>query len=147
MVLRPYDPADAEAVIALWRAAKAVAYPYLPTEQGYTIEDDTRFFRERIEPNCDIWLAVAGDELLGYLALNSSYLDRLYIHPDHQRGGVGAALLEKAKELSPNGLKLHTHQQNISACSFYEKHGFKPASFGTSGPPESMPDVEYQWRP
>jgi len=147
MVLRPYDPADAEALIALWRAAKNHAYPYLPTELAYTIEDDTWFFRERMEPHCDIWLAVAGDELLGYLALDDSYLDRLYIHPDHQRGGVGAALLEKAKELSPGGLELHTHQQNISACSFYEKHGFEPASFGTSGPPESMPDVEYKWRP
>ena len=147
MELRTYEPADEDRLIALWHEAKRVAYPYLPTEQAHTVEDDTRFFRQHIEPRCEIWLAVEEGELLGYLALDGRYVDRLYVHPRHQRRGVGAALIEKAKELSATGLELHTHQQNISACSLYEKHGFVPVHFGTSGPPESMPDVEYQWHP
>ncbi len=146
MKLRPYDPSDEAALIEMWHETKGHAYPYLPTEQSYTIETDTAFFREHIAPRCDIWLATSEGEIVGFLALAGSYLDRLYVHPSAQRAGAGAALLAKAKELSPQGIELHTHQQNVSACAFYEKHGFRAARFGTSGPPESAPDVEYHWR-
>jgi ribosomal protein S18 acetylase RimI-like enzyme len=53
----------------------------------------------------------------------------------------------KAQELSPDGLELHTHQENTKARRFYEKHGFEVVRFGVSPPPESAPDVEYHWRP
>ena len=62
------------------------------------------------------------------------------------RPGAGLALLGKARELSPGGLELHTHQQNAKARRFYEKHGFRAVRFGVSPPPESAPDAEYHWR-
>ena len=49
--------------------------------------------------------------------------------------------------LYPDGLELHTHQENVIACAFYEKHGFRAVKFGISPSPESVPDVEYHWRP
>ena len=64
-----------------------------------------------------------------------------------QRCGVGTALLRKAAELSPDGLRLFTFQRNERARSFYEKHGFRVVKFGTSPPPENEPDVEYRWEP
>lgn len=147
MELRRYSPDDEAALIEMWHETKVRAYPYLPTEQSYTLEMDTEFFRQQIAPQCTLWVATAGDQLIGFLALDGSTIDRLFIHPDHQREGVGTALIEKAKALSPRALELHTHQQNISGCSFYEKHGFRVARYGTSGPPESAPDIEYRWRP
>ena len=148
MRLRPYEQADESPLVALWHAAKQQAYPYLPLERSYTIETDTRFFRENLLPRCEIVVALDGDEpLLGFLALSGSYVDRLYVHPRRQRSGVGRALLDEAKARSPRGLDLHTHQQNVSACSFYERHGFRAVRFGTSGPPESAPDVLYRWDP
>jgi GNAT superfamily N-acetyltransferase len=147
MRLREYRPTDESALVAMWHETKLRAYPYLPTEQSYTVETDTAFFREHVAPSCTIWIATEADALIGFLALAGSYVDRLFVHPDHQRAGAGAALIAKAKALSPRGLELHTHQQNVSGCSFYEKHGFRAARYGTSGPPESAPDVEYHWRP
>jgi ribosomal protein S18 acetylase RimI-like enzyme len=139
---------EIDAVILLWRVTKKAAYPYLPTEQAHTLEDDTRFFREVLLPGASsVWVAADGERLLGYLALQGSYIDRLYIHPEHQRQGVGTALLAKARELSPAGLELHTHVQNKQARAFYEKHGFRAVKFGVSPPPERAPDVEYHWRP
>ena len=91
--------------------------------------------------------AVEGADLLGFIALRGSYVDRLYVHPDRQRRGVGEALLRRALALSPQGLELHTHVKNVKARAFYEKHGFRAVRFGVSPPPESEPDVEYQLRP
>jgi ribosomal protein S18 acetylase RimI-like enzyme len=152
--LRRYREEDEAGLLRLWHETKQHAYPYLPTEQAYTLETDTAFFREHLAPGSEIWLAIASGgsragegALLGFMALRGSYLDRLYVHPGLQRSGVGAALIDRAKALRPEGLELHTHQQNVSACSFYEKHGFRPVRWGTSGPPESSPDVLYRWRP
>ena len=74
-------------------------------------------------------------------------LVELHVRPDRQRRGIGAALLQQAKALSPAGVQLHTHQQNTQARAFYEKHGFRAVAFGISPPPESEPDVEYHWTP
>ena len=79
--------------------------------------------------------------------MKGSYIDRLYVDPSEWRKGSGTRLLAFAKSVSSNGLELHTHQENRVARTFYEKHGFTAAKFGTSPPPESAPDVEYHWRP
>ena len=71
----------------------------------------------------------------------------MYVRPGAQRGGVGRALLAKARQLSPTGLELHTHQHNDRARRFYETHGFRAVAFGMSPAPENEPDVEYHWRP
>ena len=147
MEIRAYREQDFEGVVELWHETQLDAYPYLPLTQSYTRQDHLRFFRKRIVPNCAIWIATDYEELAGFLALNGSYVDRLYIHPMRQRTGLGTALIRKAMQLSPDGLELHTHQQNESACTFYEKHGFAAVGFGISPAPESVPDVEYHWRP
>ena len=145
--VRPARPDETPAIVALWHATKREAYPYLPLEQGRSLEDDLGFFRGHVEPRCRIWVACLGDEIAGFLALDGSYIDRLYIHPTAQRRGAGGALLAEARRFCPHGLELHTHQQNASARAFYERHGFVAVRFGVSPAPESAPDVEYHWRP
>ena len=147
LVLRPLRAEDAPAVVRVWHESKQAAYPYLPTEQGRTLAEDDEIFRRYILPRTAIWVALVDGAIAGFLAMRGSYVDRLYIHPDRQRRGIGAALLQQAKTLSPAGVQLHTHQQNTQARAFYEKHGFRAVAFGISPPPESEPDVEYHWTP
>ena len=144
---RPARPDETAAIVRLWHATKRDAYPYLPLEQGRSLEEDIGFFRGHIEPRCALWVALGGSEIVGFLALDGSYLDRLYVHPSAQRQGAGSALVDVAKDASPQGLELHTHQQNEHARAFYERHGFVAVRFGISPAPESAPDVEYHWRP
>lgn len=146
MHIRSMTVPDLYQIVELWQTTKRDAYPYLPLEQSYSFEDNLNFFRDHIFANCQVWLAEEHGQPLGFLAMRGSYIDRL-IHPAAQRQGIGALLLKHAKAQSPNGLELHTHQENRSACAFYEKHGFQAVRFGISPPPESAPDVEYHWRP
>ena len=145
--VRPLREGDLEEVILVWHLSKRDAYPYLPLEQTRTLAEDQRFFREVILPRTVVWTAHSGTELAGFLAFDGDYVDRLYIRPDRQRRGAGSALISKAKELSPAGLRLHTHQQNTPARAFYQRHGFRIAGYGISPPPECEPDVEYHWKP
>ncbi len=147
MEIRALTADDVDAVVRVWNATKRETYDFIPQEQGRSVADDDAFFREHILPRCALWIAIERGDVLGFLAMEKTYVDRLYVRPDAQRRGVGAALLAKAIELAPHGFELHTHQKNPKARAFYEKHGLTAVRFGVSAPPESEPDVEYHWRP
>lgn len=145
--VRAYEPSLEVSVASLWHRAGRAAYPYLPSWQAFEPAEARQVFREVIARNCDVWVAEAGGRIVAYAALRGAYLDRLYVDPLEQRRGLGTRLLEHAKSLQPEGLSLHTHQQNEGARAFYERHGFTVVRLGTSPAPESAPDVEYRWTP
>jgi GNAT superfamily N-acetyltransferase len=137
----------------MWRASKQPAFPYVEVQQLYTLENDTGYFRDVIAPECEVWLAVSGPEdgperggqILGLIALRQILIDQLFVGIKNQRQGVGAALLAKAKERSPDQLRAYTFQKNSHARAFFEKHGFEIIRAGVSPPPENEPDLEYFW--
>jgi len=145
--IRPYRIEDESDVVRVWHRAGQAAYTYLPTWQTFTLEQAREVFRNVILANCEVWVGHRDETIVAYLAMNGSYIDRLYVDPGEQRTGWGTRLIEYAKEVYPEGLDLHTHQQNHGARKFYERHGFVAVKFGISPPPESAPDVEYHWRP
>jgi ribosomal protein S18 acetylase RimI-like enzyme len=145
MKIRQMKAHELEAIIQLWRVTSAETYTFLLG--SHTEEEDRGYFTDVVAANNEIWVAEEDEQLQGFLAIKGSYIDRLYIHPTHQRKGVGMALIAHSQTLSPTGLELHTHVKNVNACAFYEKHGFVAVKYGVSPPPESEPDVEYHWRP
>ncbi len=149
MRVRRLERDDLENVIELWHETRKHVHTQMgfAAEEGVTLEDSRRIFRDQVVPSCQLWVAGREDQILGFMAIRGAYLDRMYVRLKCQRSGVGTALLEKARELSPSGLELHTHQGNRGARAFYEKHGFRAVRFGVSPPPENEPDVEYRWSP
>lgn len=145
--IRPFQDADEAQTAAVWHRAGIAAYPYLPTWQALTLEHARQVFHDVIQARCAIWVGTLDHQIVAYLAMNGSYLDRLYVDPSEWHRGWGTRFVALAKTLSPQGLELHTHQQNHAARALYEKHGFRAVSFGISPPPESALDVEYHWRP
>lgn len=139
--------AQTEIVAAVWYRAGRQAYPYLPAWRSMTPDIALGVFRNHIAARCDVFVAGRARDVLGYLALDGSYVNRLYVDPPYQGQGIGRRLIEHARALSPAGLELHTHQQNEAACAFYQRLGFVAVRYGVSPAPESAPDVEYHWRP
>ncbi len=147
MEIRAVRPDELDAVAELWHTTRKATHTFIEIEESLTLEGSRSIFVEKIARVCSLWVVSEGADLLGYLAIRGSYLDRMYVLPSAQGKGVGSALLIKAKALSPRGLELHTHQKNERARGFYQKHGFRAVRFGMSPPPENEPDVEYHWRP
>ena len=145
--IRPFQDADEAEVVGVWHRSGLAAYTYLPTWQALTIERAQCVFHHIIRAQCAIWVGILDEHIVAYLAMNKSYLDRLYVDPSEWRKGWGTRFIRLAKHLSPSGLELHTHQENSAARAFYERHGFQAVKFGISPPPESAPDVEYHWHP
>jgi ribosomal protein S18 acetylase RimI-like enzyme len=145
--IRKFQPADEADVVAVWHRAGIAAYTFLPTWQAFTLEQARGVFARVIRPHCAIWVATLDERVVAYLAMKGTSIDRLYVDPLEWRKGWGTQLVNFAKHVSPRGLELHTHQENVAARALYERHGFRAVKFGCSPPPESAPDVEYHWRP
>ena len=84
--------------------------------------------------NNDIWIAEVDEQPTAFMAIAGDFIDQLYVAPDYQRLGLGKALLDHAKSLSPEHLRLYTLQINTSGRAFtgrmvsrVVKLGFSPA--------------------
>jgi ribosomal protein S18 acetylase RimI-like enzyme len=145
LTIRSYTDEDFDDLAARWHETNLVSYRYNDEQQKHTLTDARAFFRNTLLPACEVWVATRSGSLLGMLALEAPWIRHFAIFPEHQRKGIGMALLEKARERSPAEIRLFTFQRNAPARAFYEKHGFVAVAFGISPAPELEPDVEYRW--
>jgi len=145
-MIRPYREDDFEAVTQFWFEAMEVAMPGLNERLGHTLEDACEFFKNVVVVEDELWVCEMNGVPVGYLGMQGGFIDRLYVAPAYHRRGIGQALLDHARTISPNHLWLYTHVANSIARVFYENNGFIAENFGMSPPPESEPDVEYHWR-
>jgi GNAT superfamily N-acetyltransferase len=145
VTVRPFAEADFDYLVRRWHETNLASYPYCAEHQRHALDDAFAFFRGRVLVQCEVWIAEASGELLGLIALRAPWIDQFAVFPEHQRRGVGTALLSKARELSPRELRLYTFRRNERARAFYERHGFVPVAVGISPAPECEPDVEYRW--
>ena len=144
-MIRPYREEDFETVVEFWFHAVQAAEPELCQRMGYEIQSAREYFKNVVIPENKMWVYELDGVPVGLLAMQNDYIDRLYVDVNFHRRGIGTALIEYARSLSPDHLWLVTDQANKMSRPFYEKHGFVVTKFGVSPPPESEPDVEYHW--
>ena len=101
-------------------------------EQVTTNWHDPTLLRSQIEKHGN-YFAVAREyaKIVGLITVTGVtsgelYLSRLYVHPEHQRRGVGSALLNAAIAAYPGAtmIRLHVEQQNAKGLSYWRKQQF-----------------------
>ena len=147
-MLRRARPDDADVLAVILREAMRGAMPWLP--ELHTPEDDRRFLRADVLPEKEVWVAEGDGIVSGFTALgrrgDHEFMEHLYVAPEHQRRGIGTALMERAKERRPQGFRLWVFQRNTGAREFYERHGFRVVQLTDgSGNEEKEPDALYEW--
>lgn len=58
----------------------------------------------------------------GFVRVNGAEIEKLFVEPVFQNGGIGAALIARAVEAG--GKRLLVLEKNPRAIRFYERHGF-----------------------
>lgn len=144
--IRPAAVADQAAVVAAYLASRAAAFPAIP-RSIHPDHDVLRHFRDDVWPTHEIWVPEVDGTVVGLLVLDRGQeLEHLYLAPGHTGRGIGAALVDQAKQRRPRGLELWAFASNTGARRFYERHGFVAIAF-TDGSrnEEGEPDVRYRW--
>jgi hypothetical protein len=90
--VRPFEACDESAVVGVWHRSGRSAYTFLPTWQTLTIERAQEISRNVIRPTCDIWVGTLDDDVVAYLAMQGSYIDRMFVDPIEWRKGWGDRL-------------------------------------------------------
>jgi GNAT superfamily N-acetyltransferase len=145
VILRPASYDDAPAMSRILWDCFELSLPFLP--QLHTRDEHVSYFRLRLMPEHEVWVAEEGGEVVGYIGFREGWIQHLFIHPDAQGRGLGLALLAKAMA-SGRPMQLWTFQQNTRARRFYEARGFRAVEFTDGeGNEEKTPDVRYAWEP
>jgi GNAT superfamily N-acetyltransferase len=146
IALRRATERDAGALADLWLRAREAAAGTMPPP-ARADADVRAWFASHVVERTECWIAEdAEGTLAGMLVLDGRWLDQLYVEPAMTGRGVGTRLLELAKRVRPDGLRLWTFASNLGAQRFYERHGFV-AIRRTDGRDneEGAPDILYCW--
>lgn len=129
--LQPYQPGEAAALAGLfYRTVHAVCLGDYSQEQVNAWADGTVDVEawERSFLLHHALVARIGGEIVGFADLDGEYLDRLYVHKDHQRKGVATALVQALEqEARDQRKKTITTHASITARPFFEKRGYRVA--------------------
>jgi len=145
--IRPVDSSEVETLAELGRRTFVAAFAsgnapddlVSYVERAFAIE---RMATELAAPDCHFFFAEVEGEVAGYLKINTGdaqteqidgetlEVERIYVDPRRQGGGVGKALLdfalEEARRRECGTIWLGVWENNAQAIAFYERQGFVP---------------------
>ncbi len=145
LALRPATDADLPALADVHLAARRAAGPAFPP--GVHSDNEVRAWVAGWDLTAyDVWLATQGDRVVGYARCTSTWLDDLYVHPDHQGHGIGTVLFETVTAHRPGGFCLWVFECNDPARAFYRRRGcLELERTDGSANEERAPDIRVAW--
>nr|KAJ9633167.1 hypothetical protein H2204_007313 [Knufia peltigerae] len=118
--LRPSRTTDSDALVDLWRRAVDATHDFLSAEDRQAIDTEVAGFL----PQAPLIVAVDDqDRPQGFMLIDGSHMEALFIDPDVRGTGVGRQLLLHAVALHPQ-LTTDVNAQNAQAVGFYQRMGF-----------------------
>jgi putative acetyltransferase len=122
ITIRRMRPGEHVRAVQIWADAVDATHGFLTREDRVVIGREVAEFL----PGAPLWLAVDGDDrAIGFLLMNDSHMEALFIDPLHHGRGVGRALVDHATTLYA-AITTDVNEQNGRAVGFYRRLGFVP---------------------
>lgn len=120
--LRPSCPADVPDLIDIWRRSVRATHTFLTESDFHEIET---IVATLYLPNADLTVATNGQgRLAGFMGMNASHIDSLFLDPDCRGKGLGRLFIDHAAREAGNPLTVDVNEQNEQAVAFYRHMGF-----------------------
>ncbi|ASA57303.1 N-acetyltransferase [Vibrio gazogenes] len=119
-MIRNYQAADIDQILAIWLSASIQAHNFI----------EAAFWQSKIGEMRDVYIPAsetrvytADGKIVGFYSLYENNLAAIFVAPNSQGKGVGALLLDDAKNRREQ-LQLTVYKDNTPSIRFYEKNGF-----------------------
>ncbi|WP_188410629.1 GNAT family N-acetyltransferase [Agaricicola taiwanensis] len=126
-IIRLYRPDDLDGLIAVFLAAirQTASKDYMPAQIDAWARPDRAIWAER-RASRPTWVAEIGGRPAGFTDLEpDGHIDMLYVHPEFQRQGVAAHLLDRVESSARlQGLQSIYSEVSLTARPAFEKAGF-----------------------
>ncbi|MEI8411356.1 MULTISPECIES: GNAT family N-acetyltransferase [unclassified Kribbella] len=129
--IRPAEPADADAVAAIWYSGWGDGHLGHVPDELVAIRTKESFWTRAADRVADTTVAVVGDEVAGFVMVVGDEVEQVYVSGDHRGSGIAGVLLTEAeRQVKANGHAeawLAVATGNARARRFYERSGWTDA--------------------
>lgn len=141
--IEPFTPADDAACRRLAARAALSSYgPRLPHARARFAEDHP------LDPAEIRLVARLEGRIAGFLELDGSHIENLFVDPDFQGRGIGTSLLRHVMANATGDLTLSVFTVNPAARRLYERHGFEVEELRTIDFAGGKAEIwRMRWRP
>ncbi|MGG4047778.1 GNAT family N-acetyltransferase [Paenibacillus favisporus] len=117
-----YREEDHDYLVELWYRAVRETHTFLT-------EADIAFYRRIVDEQAlkhvEVWVEKDDSGVpLGFIGLDGSMVEMLFVDPDRHGQGIGTRLLRYAEQLKGSRLRVDVNEQNDGAYAFYQRYGF-----------------------
>lgn len=120
-MLRPYRPADCDAILDVWARASALAHPFLGAE---FLEQERSNIPNVYLPMAETMVWEEAGRVVGFLSLIGNEIGAVFVDPEFHGSGIGRALVEHARALRGD-LEVEVFERNPLGRAFYARLGFE----------------------
>lgn len=118
----PFKEHDHDNLVDIWHRAVIQTHSFLS-------EEDLRFYhnlvRSGVLREVEVWVEInEKNQPIGFIGLDGTKIEMLFVDPDHHGKGVGKRLIQHAERLKGAWLQVDVNEQNEGAYAFYQRLGF-----------------------
>ena len=143
-VIRSCSSDDREAVLGVINLAADAYRGVIPADRWREPYMPAAELDEEIAAGVAFWGFESNGALVGVMGLQRvgdvDLIRHAYVRPDHQRLGIGAALLGHLRAARPRRMLVGTWAAADGAIRFYQRHGFELV-----GPEQIAPLLRTYW--
>lgn len=119
-MIREFNISDLDIVMTIWLDENIKAHSFISPQYWYENFD----YVKSVLPNAEIYVYADDDNVTGFIGLNGSYIEGIFVKSGSQHKGAGTDLLNCAKQ-KYDELTLSVYSKNMKAVRFYLKNGFE----------------------
>jgi len=138
--IRPFLPADMDAVLRIWLEASIRAHDFVAPEFW---EERVDAMRNEYLPASEVWVLEEFETIQGFCALHGDTLEALFVAPDAQGAGIGKELMQYVQSMRQR-LELCVFSRNDISVAFYKRHDFTPVREQTD-PHTGAAELVMEW--
>lgn len=118
----PFGEHDHDHLVDIWHRAVVHTHSFLS-------EEDLRFYHNLVRNGAlrevEVWAEVnEKKQPTGFIGLDGTKIEMLFVDPDHHGQGVGRRLIQHAERLKGARLQVDVNEHNEGAYAFYQRLGF-----------------------